>query len=493
MVFPSTSKSSSSGAPANQNDGSGPSETYGPLPAARVARGRLRVPGSKSVAQRYLALALLARKEIVLHGAPDADDVRHFLGALRAAGWQVEEVDGSDVGGEGGSKGAPGLRLSPPAGEPSPHRIIPVDCGAGGTMYRFLTAVLCAVPGRWRIDGTERLRERPVGPLAAALRALGAEIRFSKEEGYAPVEVHGGQLRSGATVLDAGASSQYLSALLLAATAAPSPVDVEVAALTSEPYVDLTLDAIRLFGGRVEREQSYGIPEAHGRVAFRVEPGLHPPEEVHVEADMSAVAYPAAAAALTGGEVRLDDVDHRSRQGDVAFLELLGRMGAEIDWRYEGGRTAVVVKGTGTLRAVDEDLSATPDQVPTLAALAPFAEGTTVIRNVPHLRLKESDRLRAMATELQRVGARVEELEDGLVIEGVWSDAVSKTRDAEIPSEPVACDTWDDHRIAMSMALVGLRRPGLSLNDPGVVAKSYPAFFRDLELLLGEAPSEGSG
>lgn len=467
MVFPSTSKSSSSGAPANQNR----SETYGPVTSGGVARGRLRVPGSKSVAQRYLALALLARTGIVLHGAPDADDVRHFLGALRAAGWQIEDVSDPD--------GGPALRLVPPEGEPSPHRIIPVDCGAGGTMYRFLTAVLCAVPGRWRIDGTERLRERPVGPLAAALRALGAEIRFSKDEGYAPVEVHGGLLRSGHTVLDAGASSQYLSALLLAATAAPGAVDVEVAALTSEPYVDLTLDAIRLFGGSVEREQSYGIPEAHGRVAFRVEPGLNPPDEVHVEADMSAVAYPAAAAALTGGEVRLDDVDHRSRQGDVAFLELLGRMGADIDWRYEGGRTAVVVSGTGALRAVDEDLSATPDQVPTLAALAPFAAGTTVIRNVPHLRLKESDRLRAMATELRRVGAQVEELEDGLVIEGVWS-----ADDAEIPTEPVACDTWDDHRIAMSMALVGLRRPGLSLHQPGVVAKSYPDFFRDLERLL---------
>ena len=203
---------------------------------------------------------------------------------------------------------------------------------------------------------------------------------------------------------------------------------------------------------------------------------------------MSAVAYPAAAAALTGGEVRLDDVDHRSRQGDVAFLELLGRMGAEIDWRYEGGRTAAVVKGTGSLRAVDEDLSATPDQVPTLAALAPFAEGTTVIRNVPHLRLKESDRLRAMATELQRVGARVEELEDGLVIDGVWSG-----ENAEIPTDPVACDTWDDHRIAMSMALVGLRRPGISLHEPGVVAKSYPAFFGDLERLLGTSPADGTG
>lgn len=478
MAFPSSSKSptsqsSSSAGPAGSGQGGDP--IYGPIPAGRVARGRVRVPGSKSVAQRYLALALLARRELVLRGAPDADDVRSFLAALRSAGWDVEPIEaGSEV------DSASALRLVPPVGEPSASRIVPVDCGAGGTMYRFLTAVLCAVPGRWRIDGTERLRERPVGPLAAALRPLGADIRFSKREGYAPVEVHGGRLRAGYTVLDAGASSQYLSALLLAATAAPGPVEVEVAALTSEPYVDLTLDAIRLFGGSVERETAdHDVPDMHGRVAFRVEPGLRPPEEVSVEADLSAVAYPAAAAALTGGEVRLDDVDHRSRQGDLAFLELLGRMGAELDWRYEGGRTAVVVSGTGTLRAVDEDLSATPDQVPTLAALAPFAQGTTVIRNVPHLRLKESDRLRAMATELRRVGAQVEELEDGLVIEGVWSSA-----DAEIPTEPAICETWDDHRIAMSMALVGLRRPGISLREPSVVEKSYPAFFRDLERLL---------
>ncbi|MDA8020204.1 MAG: 3-phosphoshikimate 1-carboxyvinyltransferase [Thermoanaerobaculia bacterium] len=460
MAFPSTSEADST------------NDLYGPLPAGGAVQGRLRVPGSKSVAQRYLALALLARREILLRGAPAAEDVQRFLSALRSAGWTVEEV--------GAANETPALRLKPPAGEPSADRIVPVDCGAGGTMYRFLTAVLCAVPGRWRIDGTPRLRERPVGPLVAALRPLGAEIRFSRNEGYAPVEVHGGQLRAGHTVLDAGASSQYLSALLLAATAAPGPVHVEVAALTSEPYVDLTLDAIRLFGGTVVREDAYGVPDVHGRVAFRVEPGLRPPAQVSVEADLSAVAYPAAAAALTDGEVRLDDVERNSRQGDLAFLDLLGRMGAEVTWRSGGpGTSEVIVRGTGELRAVDEDLSATPDQVPTLAALAPFARGTTVIRNVPHLRLKESDRLRAMATELRRTGASVEELEDGLVIEGTWA-----ADHAVVPNDPVICDTWDDHRIAMSMALVGLRRPNVSLRQPMVVAKSYPGFFRDLERLL---------
>lgn len=468
MVSPSNSDAASPSSSGSGTSGSG--DVYGPVPSGRRAAGRIRVPGSKSIAQRYLALALLANGEVAIHGAPDADDVRHFAGALRAAGLGLErDADGA-------------LRITP-APEPSAHRIVPIDCGAGGTMYRFLTAVLCAIPGRWRIDGTERLRERPVGPLAAALRQLGAKISFAGDEGYAPVEVRGGSLGAGHAVLDAGASSQYLSALLLASTAAEGRVMIEVAALTSEPYVDLTLDAIRVFGGTATREGSdRDMPEAHGRVAYSVEPGLVAPTRVEVEADLSAVAYPAAAAALTGGTVFVEAVNAESRQGDRAFLDLLQRMGATVTWR-DGGVEIAGPEG-GRLRAVDEDLSSVPDQVPTLAALAPFAAGETVIRNVPHLRLKESDRLRAMTRELRRVGAAVEELEDGLVIEGVWADETP-------PAIPVTVGTWEDHRIAMAMALVGLRRPGLSLRDPGVVRKSYPGFFADLERLVTGRANDG--
>jgi len=417
------------------------------VPAGRVARGRLTVPASKSVTQRYFNLALLGRLPLGVRRPLLSEDTRHFLGGLEVCGFQVEHGDGE-------------VRVVPgelPAGGE-------VFCGAGGTMFRFLTAALTAVPGRWRLDGVPRLRERTVAPLLAALRQLGAEISCPEREGFAPLEVHGGTLIGGRATLDAGASSQFLSALLMAAQSAPEPTTVEVAALTSEPYVDLTLDAIAEFGGAVRRHDG----------GFLVHPSRLTSRDLVVEADFSAAAYPAAAAALTGGRVSLAPLRAGSRQGDRRFVDLLERMGARVRWA--DGELEV---GGGPLAAPGEaDLSQMPDQVPTLAALAPFARGTTRIVNVPHLRIKESDRLAAMARELTRVGAEVEELEDGLVIPGVWADR-------EPPSTPVSVATWGDHRIAMSMALVALRRPGVEILDPGVVAKSYPDFWNDLETLTG--------
>jgi 3-phosphoshikimate 1-carboxyvinyltransferase len=195
---------------------------------------------------------------------------------------------------------------------------------------------------------------------------------------------------------------------------------------------------------------------------------------VAVEGDYSAAAYPAAAALVTGGEVELHGLEPGSHQGDRGFLEVLERMGAEIEWQTEGVRVAAGSR----LTAVDLDLSSMPDQVPTLAALAPFARGTTRIRNVPHLRLKESDRLAAMASELRKLGVEVTEIEDGLVIPGLWAETTP-------PEEQVVVDSHGDHRIAMSLALTGLRRPGVSVANSGVVAKSYPSFWSDLEGLLG--------
>jgi len=288
-----------------------------------------------------------------------------------------------------------------------------------------------------------------------------------------PLRIEGGSLRGGTTVLDAGESSQYLSALLLAALGGQQPTRVRVTALTSAPYVDVTLQLIARWGGRVEASAG----------AFVVTPGLRPPRvdtdvEVEVEGDYSAAAYPAAAAALTGGEVTLRGLRRDSTQGDREFLDVLGRMGAEVSWRGD----ELQVTGGGALAAVDVDMGSMPDQVPTLAALAPFARGTTMIRNVPHLRIKESDRLAAMARELGRAGAVVEERADGLVIPGVWADVAP----AELPGTPVTVDPHGDHRIAMSMALVGLRRPGLRIAHPEVVAKSYPRFWNDLAALRGE-------
>ncbi len=299
-----------------------------------------------------------------------------------------------------------------------------------------------------------RLRERPVRPLTEALQRLGVGIDFEEQEGHAPLVVHGGRLPGGKVQLDASASSQYLSALLLAGQRAGSALEIEVPELASAPYVGLTLDMIERFGGRVD---------VAGGNRWIAHPSALRGTVVEIEADCSAAAYPAAAAALTGGTVRIDALAEDSRQGDRRLFDLLAEMGAKVSWS-DGGAT---VEGRPALSAIDADLGDIPDQVPTLAALAPFARGTTRIRNVAQLRIKESDRLAAMTCELRRAGAEVEELADGLVIEGVWAERA--------PADfPLLVEVYGDHRIAMAMALVGLRRPNLRIADPTCVGKSYP-------------------
>lgn len=419
------------------------------VPAGRPAAGRLRPPSSKSLTHRAVALALLARQRTVLARPLAAEDTELFLAALGELGFRC-------------SRAGSGVVIQPPAAFPASAEL---HCGNAGTMFRFLVAIAATLPGRFRIDGVARLRERPIRPLTDALRQLGVRIDFAAEEGHAPLVVHGGRLSGGRLRLDASASSQYLSALLLAGQRAESPLEIEVPALASAPYVGLTVEMIERFGGRVEavaanRWIAYPSPLAAG--------------EVEIEADFSAAAYPAAAAALSSGRVFIEGAGRNSRQGDRRFFDLLAAMGAKVDWA-DGG---AAVTGGAALVAIDADLGDIPDQVPTLAALAPFARGTTRIRNVAHLRIKESDRLAAMTSELRRAGARVEELADGLVIEGIWAES-------EPPATPVRIDPHGDHRIAMAMALVGLRRPGLGVADPACVGKSYPDFWRDLAVLLG--------
>ncbi|HEV7669399.1 MAG TPA: 3-phosphoshikimate 1-carboxyvinyltransferase [Thermoanaerobaculia bacterium] len=425
------------------------------IPAGRRASGSLEVPPSKSVTHRYLNLALLAGVPLVLERPLDADDTRLFLSALEACGFTVERTDGE-------------IRLTP--GERSIEREIEIYCGNAGTMFRFLVATLAAIPGTFRLDGTPRLRERPIGPLIDAVRRLGGEVEYLEHQGYAPLAIHGGTLRGGTTSLDAGSSSQYLSALLMAGLRAQEPVIIEVSALTSEPYIDVTLDVARRFGGRIER-----LTPTRFQVnpASRLGAGL---ERGRVEGDWSAAAYPAAMAVVTGGAVRLLGLEEKSAQGDRGFLDLLASMGAEISWHWG----ELTVSGTGWLTALSVDLGRMPDQVPTLAALAPFAVGTTRISGVPHLRIKESDRLHAMAVGLAALGVPVSELPDGLEIEGIWAGRT------DLPSDPVTIDPFDDHRIAMSFALLGLRRSGVTIADPGVVAKSYPEFWRDFDRLTAE-------
>lgn len=416
------------------------------IPAGVSVRGRVRVPPSKSVTQRYFNLALLSQRPATIERALDAEDTRAWLRAFRALGWSVGTADGT-------------VELCPgelPAGAE-------IHCGEGGTMLRFLVAALATLRGEWILDGSPRLRERPVGPLVDSVRDLGGSVDYLHREGFAPLRIRGDGLTAGRVTLDAGLSSQYLSALLMAGTKASGEVTISTPALVSAPYLDLTVDALARFGGSVTRpdERTWRVrPSA-------LEGGCH-----RVEGDWSAAAYPAAAAALTGGRVELLDVDPSSRQGDRRFLDLLTRMGAGVE-RCDGG---LAVTGA-QLRSLEVNMADLPDQVPTLAALAPFALGTTRIEGVPHLRLKESDRLAAMAGELGRLGAEVEERRDGLIVAGLWAER-------EPPADRVLVATHGDHRVAMSLALVGLRRPGVVVENPEVVAKSYPSFWEDLGSLL---------
>ena len=427
-----------------------------PYPVRRAAgiAGVVEPPGSKSVSHRALNLALIGRQPVTIENLLEADDIAAFRAALVAMGWRVRSVSGS------------GLRVEPPRknGSQGP---VQLDCRSAGTLLRLLVASCAVTPGEWILDGSPRLRERPIGPLVAALRQLGAGIEELGRPGCAPVRIRGGRLTGGRVEVDAGESSQYVSALLMAALNAEGPIELLAPVLVSSPYVDTTLEVMADFGAPVEVRRDGEARE------FRVEP--RKPELVdgryRVAGDDSAAAYPAAAAAICGGSVRLRGLAPASTQGDRAFLGLLERMGATV----QATGQEIQVEGGGALTAVDCDLSAMPDQVPTLAAVAAFANGTTWIRNVAHLRIKESDRLAAVATELRRAGATIDELEDGLRIEGN-PGLVAPPR-----SPRVSIDTYDDHRIAMSMALVGMRRGRLSIRRPEVVCKSYPGFWADLE------------
>ncbi len=421
------------------------------IPSGGRVEGSLRPPPSKSLTQRAYNLALLAGGRSIIRRPLDSEDCAAFLAGVRTAGAGVV-VNGDEVAIE-----APRAVDEGRAGT----RETTIDCGASGTMMRLLTAALTVLPGRWRVTGAPRLLERPQAELLEALTSLGARVERADGSRHGPVVIEGGTLTGGHTRISARRSSQFVSALLMAGAATDEGLELTVEGLTSAPYVELTLEML----GR------FGVEAGRTATGFVVAPQRPRGSTIEIEADASAACYVAAAAALTGGTVRVVGLRAGSRQGDIDFFHLLERMGARVHW----AGSEVSVSGA-VLGAIDADLSAMPDQVPTLAALAPFARGRTVIRGVPHLRWKESDRLAAMAGELRRLGAPVEERTDGLAIDGCWA----MDEGAEPPTESVLVETHDDHRIAMSLAVVGLRRTGLVLDRPAVVAKSYPGFWRDL-------------
>lgn len=415
-------------------------------PLGRPVDAEVAVPGSKSVTNRALLVAALADGVSTIENPLFADDPYYLLESLARLGFEVL----ADM--EAGEVSVRGLGGRVPRGD------VEVFVGNAGTVARFLPPALALGPGPYRVDGVPRMRERPIRDLVDAMRALGAPVDYADEEGRFPIVVRGGGLSGGRTIVRGGGSSQFISGLLMAAPYARRAVELEVEGRESWPYVGITLDVMRRFGAEVEAASGLGqlaVARGHYRARrFRVEP------------DASAASYFLALAAVTGGRVRVPGLGSRSPQGDLRFAEVLGRMGCAV----EVGEDHVEVRGPGRLRGVEVDMGSFSDTMMTLAAIAPFASSPTTISNVGHTRHQETDRISAVATELSRLGVRVEEREDGLrIVPG--------------PLRPAAVETYGDHRMAMAFAVAGLAAPGptVAVKDPGCVTKTFPGYFRTLE------------
>jgi 3-phosphoshikimate 1-carboxyvinyltransferase len=418
---------------------------------------RLAAPASKSVTNRALLCAALAAGTSHLEGAAASDDAEAMAAALAQLGAGVDTADPRRwrIQGTGG-------RLR------SPDR--PLDARLSGTTMRFLAAAATLTPAGATVTGQPPLLRRPVGPLVAALQALGAEIADAGG-GRPPVTAAGGGLAGGRATVDAGASSQFASAVLLVAPYARRPVELTAERLGAAAYVELTAAVMRDFGAGVEPAAPTGPgpatrPAGPGPSAWRVEPGPYRAADLAVEYDASAAAHLFALAAATGGQVTVTNAAPGTLQPDAALPGLLAAMGATVT--RDGD--ALTVGGPGRLGPVDADLSAMPDQVTTVAAVAALAGGRSRLRGVGVARGHETDRLAALAAELAKLGVAVTERPDGLEVAGRGPEAL----------RPARLATWGDHRMAMALAAVAARVPGVVLEDPACVAKTYPGFWRDL-------------
>jgi 3-phosphoshikimate 1-carboxyvinyltransferase len=423
-------------------------------PARHPLAASIRVPGSKSITNRALLLAAMADGRSIIAGAGLNDDTRRMALALRALGFDIAIDEGAQriaVQGRGGSISAVGAEI---------------DAGGAGTAMRFLLGFLTLGRGRFRVDGNQRMRERPIGPLLDALSALGVNVRSERNNGCPPVIIEIGDegFRGGIARIDAAVSSQFVSALLMPAPLWQNGLHLTVIGEAARPFITMTLRMMERWG--VSASAHGGEIDIGGNQRYRAQP------EFEVEPDASSASYFAAAAALIGGHVELDGIRADSVQGDLEFIRLLERMGARVDWRPAG----VIVRGTGEkLKGVDVAMDTMPDVVPTLAAIAPFCASPTRISRVGFIRHHESDRLQALAVELRRLGVSVEEYRDGMLIEP------SRVRAATI-------ETYEDHRIAMAFAVAGLKAEGIRIRNPGCVSKTYPNFLRDL-FRLSAAPA----
>lgn len=426
-------------------------------PLERPPVATVRVPGSKSITNRALVLAALLDdcEGCNLHGALRSEDTEVMVESLRRLGFEIRtDWDNSYIDVYRPGAGPKGYE------DPIPVESADLFVANSGTTMRFLTAMVSVGRGRFRLDGVPRMRDRPIEDLLDALRQLGVDCRSEIGNGCPPVVIQSnGWARTTARVRS-GLSSQFLSGLLMAATRARADTTIFVdGPLVSEPYVAMTARMIGQFGSGVESVSG----------GFRV-PGRQKawgePTEYRIEPDASAASYFFAIPAVAGGAVSVPSIPVDSLQGDMAFVDILKDMGCGIDLIPPD----TTVRSTGSIRGIDVDMNAISDTVMTLAAVACFADGPTTIRNVAHIRHKETDRLAALATELRRLGAEVDEFADGLTI-------------TPRPLHGAEVETYDDHRMAMSLALIGLRVPGVVVKNPGCVAKTYPGFWDDLEKL----------
>lgn len=417
--------------------------------AAGPVHSTIQPPGSKSLTNRALPIAAMATGRSILHGVLDSDDTQVMIESLIRLGVHVEHDKPTHrviIEGHGGA---------------FPSRSADLFVGNSGTTIRFLTALLGFAGGSYSLDGIERMRERPIGPLVNALNQLGADVIAESPHACPPVKISSKQLTGGHVTISGSISSQYLSGLMLAAPLATEDVVIEIeGTLISKPYVEMTAQVMKSFGVECQFSESFD--------RFRIPGGqTYLGTEYKIEPDASAASYFWAVAAICGGSATVTGLNQNSIQGDIGFVNCLKQMGCIVDW----GNDEITVRGPAK-HGIDIDMSDVSDTVQTLAAVAVFVEGTTTVRNVAHNRVKETDRIGNLAIELRKFGVNVDEREDGLAIHP------GRLMGADI-------ETYDDHRMAMSLALVGLRQQGVKIHNPGCVSKTYPDFFSDLALFVG--------
>lgn len=417
-------------------------------PISKV-QGVVNLPGSKSVSNRALLLAALAQGTTRLTNLLDSDDIRHMLTALEKLGVRYTlsaDKTVCEVEGLGNAFQV--------------EKALELYLGNAGTAMRPLAAALCLGKGEYVLTGEPRMKERPIGHLVDALRTAGAQVEYLENENYPPLKITGTGLQGGDVEIDGSISSQFLTAFLMSAPLANQETRIKIKGdLVSKPYIDITLHIMAQFGVKVINNdyQEFVVPSGQQYVA---------PGDFLVEGDASSASYFLAAAAIKGGEIKVTGIGKKSIQGDIQFADALEKMGAQIEWGDD-----YVISRVGKLTAVDMDFNHIPDAAMTIATAALFADGTTSIRNVYNWRVKETDRLAAMATELRKVGAEVDE----------GNDYITITPPATLTH--AAIDTYDDHRMAMCFSLVALSDTPVTINDPGCTSKTFPDYFDKLASL----------